>query len=351
MPDLKEIFEMVKEQTEPDRDSWAEHERRLRQAQRKRKYGALAMVAALVLVVVVMARNLQVDDRGVAPGTDGPSMVPPVPAELGFALVDLATGTTTDTGIVPGRSEIDVSPDGSRITYVDPDGVVAVANVDGSNVQTFRRTASVGGADAPRWSPDGTEIVYQARGTGSHIGNLDVLDVTSGRVEQLTDLPDVSVGWYYMAPTFSADGRSVLFTMPTVVASGPDGREHRWDLWSVPATGGEPTLLRRNAGFADAEPRGDSITFVALRGGGGPDPAFGDLYVARSDGSDAHKILDGETLQPRWSPDGSQIAFAAAGANGLFVTDVATGHTEEILRSAEWPEWVDQQTLIIDLSD
>ena len=46
MPDLREVFEMVKQQTEPDKDSWSEQERRIRQSQRKRKYGAIALVAA-----------------------------------------------------------------------------------------------------------------------------------------------------------------------------------------------------------------------------------------------------------------------------------------------------------------
>jgi hypothetical protein len=33
------------------------------------------------------------------------------------------------------------------------------------------------------------------------------------------------------------------------------------------------------------------------------------------------------------------------------VVDVATGETHKILDSDEWPEWVDQDTLIVDLSD
>jgi Tol biopolymer transport system component len=178
-----------------------------------------------------------------------------------------------------------------------------------------------------------------------------VLDVTSGRVEQITHLPSVKANLYYMAPTFSSDGRSVLFTMPTEVASGPGGRQLEWDLWTVPSSGGEATLLLNNAGFADAEPNGDSITFVALRSDGRGDPTFGDVYVARSDGSGAHKLADGETMLPRWWPDGSEIAFADQGKSGIVVVDVATGDTRMVYGSDEWPEWVDQQTLIIDLSD
>ena len=67
MPDLREVFEMVKQQTEPDKDSWAEQEQRIRNSQRRRKYGALALVAALVVAIAVLvASNLDADDQGVA---------------------------------------------------------------------------------------------------------------------------------------------------------------------------------------------------------------------------------------------------------------------------------------------
>jgi WD40-like Beta Propeller Repeat len=352
MPDLREVFEMVKQQTEPDKDSWSEQEHRIRQSQRKRKYGAIALVAALIVVIaVVVGSNLDADDQGVAPASDGPTpIIAPGPSQLTF--LDLGTGTTTGTGIVPGASEVDVSPDGTKMTYADTTGAVAVANIDGSDPQPFPHTISVEDPSAPRWSPDGTKIVFQREGANGVIGNLFVLDVTSGRVEQITDLPSVQAGLYYMAPTFSSDGRSVLFTMPTEVASGPNSGQLEWDLWTVPASGGgKATLLLKNAGYADAEPNGDSITYVALLSDGKGDPTFGDAYVASSDGSGARKLADGKTLLPRWSPDGSEIAFADMGKPGMFVVDVATGDIQKVYGSDEWPEWVDQQTLIIDLSD
>ncbi len=355
MPDLREVFEMVKQQTEPDLDSWSEQERRMRSSQRKRKYGALALVAALALVLAIVVANLEGRDEGAGPASDGQSPSPslalaPGPSQLSF--LDLGTGETTGTGLVPGASEVDVSGDGTKMTFVDTTGAVAVADVDGSNPQPFVHTISAQDPTAPRWSPDGTKIVYQRGETRDRIGNLFVLDVATGRVEQITDLPQVKVGLYYMAPTFSADGRSVLFTLPTVVGSGPNGRELRWDLWTVPSSGGEATRLLKNAGFADAEPNGDSITFVALQGGSSDvDPTFGDVYVANSDGSGARELASGDAWLPRWSPDGSEIAFADGSKAAMLVVDVASGDLRKVYDSEEWPEWVDQHTMIIDLSD
>ena len=308
MPDLREVFEMVKQQTEPDKDSWSEQERRIRQSQRKRKYGAIALVAALVVVIaVVVASNLDADDQGVAPASDGPTpIIAPGPSQLTF--LDLVTGATTGTGIVPGASEVDVSPDGTKMTYVDATGAVAVANIDGSDPQPFVHTISAEDVSAPRWSPDGTKIVFQRDGADGGIGDLYVVDVTSGRVEQITHLASVKASLSYMAPTFSADGQSVLFTMPTVVASGANGRQLEWDLWTVPARGGEPTLLLKNAGLRrrGAERSLFHIRCSAVGGSARATSMFGDVYIARSHGGEPRKLADGETLLPRWSPDGSE---------------------------------------------
>jgi Tol biopolymer transport system component len=349
MPDVREVFEMNKQQTQPDMDSLAEQERHTRRAGRKRKVGALALVAGLAAVAAVLViSNGGETGSSLTPATDPPSVVPSAGAE--FALVDIATGATTGTGIVPLGSGVDASPDGAKITYVDgtgPNEVVYVAEADGSSPQAFDQTEAPGGANAPRWSPDGTKIVYQGRGSGERIGNLYVLDVESGRVKQITHLPPVSADLYYMAPTFSTDGESVLFTKPTVIESGAAGRQLRWDIWSVPAGGGDPALVRRNAIGADAEPGGNLIAFSAIDG----EENVGGLYVAKSDGSGARKLVDGHIWLPRWSPDGSQLGYSDTGRSGLFVVDVATGETRRILDHDEWPEWVDQDTMIVDLSD
>ena len=60
----------------------------------------------------------------------------------------------------------------------------------------------------------------------------------AGRVTRVTDLEEHAEGLWYLAPTFSADGQNVIFQFPR-----DSSRARTWDLWSVPVTGGEPTLL------------------------------------------------------------------------------------------------------------
>ena len=351
MPDLREVFEMVKQQTEPDIDSWAEQERRIRGTARKQKIGAFALVAALAIAAVVfLVRDPSGDRGGVIPATDPESPAPGI--TTGFAQYDLATGELTFAGIVPSSSAVDVSPDGTRIAYVDTfagsGDAVHVADVDGSNAQGFPRTDDAGEAKAPRWSPDGTKIVYQGKPTSQEIGNLFVLDVTSGHIEQITDLDPIEAGLWWMAPTFSADGETVFFNKPRRAGIGSSDVGQHWDIWSVPATGGEPTLVRQNAFAVDVSPTGDAIAYTEVVKS---DDGFesGDVYVARLDGSNARKIADGPVEISRWSPDGSELAYhLIQGGDAIDIVDVETGE----IRSTDaygWPEWVDDDTLMIEV--
>jgi hypothetical protein len=45
MSELREVFEMVTKQTEPDVDAWKDQERRQGKAHRNKKIGAIAVVA------------------------------------------------------------------------------------------------------------------------------------------------------------------------------------------------------------------------------------------------------------------------------------------------------------------
>jgi Tol biopolymer transport system component len=354
MPDLREVFEMVKQQTEPDIDSWAEQERRIRGTARKQKIGAFALVAAMaVAAVVFLARNPSDDGAGVIPATEPETVAPDTttPLEPGFALFDIATGETTSTGFVGTSSAVDVSPDGTMITYVGTWGgavdTVILAYIDGSGVQVIKRANAAGEANAPRWSPDGTKIVYQGKPSTEQIGNLYVLDIATGRIDQITNLEPIEAGLWWMAPTFSSDGQTVLFNKPRRAGIGSSDAGQHWDIWSVPVSGGEPTLVHADAFGVDVSPTGDAIAFTeAVQS----DYGFqtGALYVARPDGSGARKIADGSEGISRWSPDGSELAYDTGA--GIDIVDIETGEIRSTNASG-WPEWVDTDTLMIEVGN
>ena len=357
MPDLREVFEMVKQQTEPDLSSWAEQERRMRNAQRKQKIGAFALVAMFAVAALVFVLSSSNDDGDGVPatqpdtGTVDPSPDGGAAPIVGFAQYDVATGEMTGIGIRGSSSAVDVSADGTRITYVDsstgPGDTVRVATIDGTDVQNFARTNLAGEAKAPRWSPDGTKIVFQGK-RGLQIGDLFVLDVPTGHVERITNLEPMTAGIWWMAPTFSADGQVVYFNKARIAGIGGRDIGQHWDIWSVPSTGGEPTLIRRDAFMADFSPTADAIAFVGARSGeNGFETA--DVYVARPDGTDARKIADAPLAEyPRWSPDGSQIAYSAD-SDGIHIVDVGTGEVQRLDAATAWPEWIDADTLMVEV--
>lgn len=341
MAELREVYEMTTKQMEPDQDSWRQQEERHHRDVRRRKFGALA-VAAAVGVVATIGIVWSLDGEDGADGTT-PATVGTDTTDLGSASyqVDLPSGPMTVVQAPYARGVGDVSPDGTRIANAGHK--VVVTDLEGDNVRAFdsTRVDAPQGAEAPRWSPDGRTIVYQVDGPNEKIGNLFALDVSSEKVTQLTDLEQISSGLWYMAPSYSPDGRSILFTSPS---TGKDGRQV-WHLWSIPSSGGEPTIVLRDAGFGEYSPDGSTIVFTTVSEDSEHE---GGVWIANADGSDRQQLVAGQTVFPRWSPDGTRIAYGHDGENRTYVLDVATGETTSVAGVSTWPEWVDDDTLMID---
>jgi Tol biopolymer transport system component len=346
MAELREVFEMTTKQIEPDLDSWRKQEERQHRGARRRKIGALAVAAVTAVVAAIgIVWTLDTDD-GAQERT--PAAVG-VSADLGpwTYLVDLPTGQATKLDGLGSLTDTDVSPDGATLTQGEQ--MITVVDLDGSNLRKFDRTLETGeGVNAPHWSPDGRTIVYQADGPREGLGNLFVVDVASGKVTQLTDLDQLGSHLWYMSPSFSPDGRSVLFTSPrgpcaSCDPSNGDADRQLWHLWSVPSSGGEPTVVVHDAGFGEYSPDGSLITYTQISGDG----EFGDLWIANADGSERRRLATGELVFPRWSPDGTRIAYADQGSDATLVVDVETGARTEIADELFWPEWVDDDTLLL----
>lgn len=68
MPEMREVFEMVTKQTEPDLDAWKQQERRQRRSSRIRKVSAISIAAAIGIAAVIVVIRSAGDGTGTQPG-------------------------------------------------------------------------------------------------------------------------------------------------------------------------------------------------------------------------------------------------------------------------------------------
>jgi len=148
----------------------------------------------------------------------------------------------------PGIGGIDISPDGTAITFGAGEGAGDVP----SQQSTYVIGAPLGGTPrklierctGARWSPDGTRLVCVQAG-GSAGDALKVVDANGGNPLEI--LP-VSGGVHAHWPSWSADGNYVYFNR-SVATDNSEPTE----IYRVPAAGGPPepvVVTSRRAAFA-----------------------------------------------------------------------------------------------------
>ncbi len=269
-----------------------------------------------------------------------------------------------------------VSPDGSRVAYTVREPLMEgedskylshiwVANADGSRNAQFTRGES--SANAPAFSPDGQWLAFTTARSGKN--QIWVLPLDGGEARQVTD-EDPGVGQFRWSP--SGDAFAFVMRDPQTDEEKQAAKEKRdvilvdqnykyGHVYTVPfdAAAFETADAERITsgdfhvtGF-DWSPDGEHIAFAHQA-----DPRIntgrlsGDIAVVSAAGGDVRQIVTGAGIEssPRWSPDGSLIAFASTGSQpepiglqDLYVVDPDGGAprmlTETPNRSASILGW------------
>jgi dipeptidyl aminopeptidase/acylaminoacyl peptidase len=324
-------------------------EKTLRLAERRsrnRRIGTIVVALAIAVsggILVTRAfgasESVPVDTPLPTPQIASPQ--PPPGGPLEPYILDLGTGETRwvvpDGPATHGGSWFDVSPQGEEIAYLSSSAQkVSIVSVDGSNDRSVGtwvppQPGKVGTDPRdPRWSPDGTRLVYEEKYSCCD-GDLFMIDVASGETTQITHVGVPGRITPPKSPTFTPDGDSVLFDF---LREEPKGSlEEHWDLYSVPADGGEATLVREDTATAEFSPDGQQVAFLTRLQRLGPYPFFTASRVSVADAGslDSERTLvEGEHIVSlRWSPDGTRIAYTEAG--DIYIVDVATGASTKVL--------------------
>jgi len=202
-----------------------------------------------------------------------------------------------------------------------------------------RQLTSAGAVNVePRFSPDGTRVAFVSTSDKGHfhIFIAKFGDGLLGDVRQLTQENVSSLPRYYyskvdheISPVWSRDGAEILFVSNRGHIHGTGG------FWRMKA---EPGAEAREIHYEetnwktrpDFSPDGKRMVYASYLG-----QAWHQLWVMPAGGGDAFPISYGDydNTNPRWSPDGSKIAFISNrdGNTSLWVETIPGGAQSEIV--------------------
>ncbi len=251
----------------------------------------------------------------------------------------IGEGTAEQLTSGPGYDyQPDWSPDGRFVVYVAYEG-------DAMNLRLLDLTARMTPlllADGavhvePRWSPDGRRLAFVST---SFQGRWHVFvgDFTDGRLSSVTRITEdhdsllpryyYSRFDHYLSPTWSPDGRELIFVSNRGRVWGTGG------FWRMEARQGAPMRsLHDEETTWKARPDwardGRRVVYSSYHG-----RQWHQLWLMTGEGGEVVPLTFGEfdATSPRWSPDGKRIAYISneSGNTSLWLLDVPGGRREKV---------------------
>jgi Tol biopolymer transport system component len=200
------------------------------------------------------------------------------------------------------------SPDRTLIAYQGGRHIHMV-NSDGSNISqltTDSAEPNTNNYDSnPSWSPDGKFLVFSrqisVRGIDRNESQIIKYELDGG-----IETPIIQTENSPNSPVWSPNADLIMYTAFSKIIDDNNGVE--WGVYVSDQNGENSKLILRNATSGSWSPDGQQIT---LSEGGDGHPK---VVVVNNDGSNINVISDASihAQHPKWSPDGSTIAFSGS---------------------------------------
>ncbi len=272
-----------------------------------------------------------------------------------LSLAHLGCGAKSPTQTIAFSATFGLeSRTGSIVGQADSAANIWRMNADGTGLMALTHySARYAGANGPKWSPDGSKIAFLSN------GNLDGSDAAginnplnvwlmnadgSGRVP-LTHV--TGVGVYAEHVDWSLDGSKIVFSS-SLMLDGSNGVNPTVNIWRINSHGtGLVPLTRLTAPLAQSSepqwsPDGNEIVFASTRTLDGNDmgAGFWNIWKMNADGSSAVPLTTwrdaASSGSPRWSPDGTKIAYLAPDGIRKMKPD---GSSSTLVTGGIDPEW------------
>lgn len=245
-----------------------------------------------------------------------------------------ATQLTSQSTNSTGTQYASADADGGKVAYSEFGDInghfntkqIWIMNGDGSGQTQLTSTVDNLEDNDPSISPDGSRIVFERIDEIGTAGQqIWIMNADGSGQTQLTSTTDGE-----KMPRFSPDGTKIVYVRATTTNQ----------IWLMNADGSDQHVLLDNPGVQDVyptwSPDGTKIAYVDSTGGLSVMNADGSNPTSLLDGS-GQPITTGFPASPTWSPDGTTIAFyaapgGAAGA-GIYTVPAAGGSDPQELIS------------------
>lgn len=251
-------------------------------------------------------------------------------------------GSTVATQLTAGETydfQPDWSPDGRFVVYSAYDGkalALRLLDLPTGESRTLLDNGAVN-VDA-KWSPDGTRLAFVST---EHNGrwHIFVAGFANARLDTARRITEDRDGGqpryyysrfdHYLSPTWSPDGQELLFISNRGRIYGTGG------IWRMEArAGARPREIHYEETTWKARPDWDRtskrVVYSSYHG-----RQWNQLWLAAADRGEPIQLTYGEfdATAPRWSPDGSRIAYISneEGNTSLWIVDVPGGKRERLV--------------------